>query len=102
MDPFPALRPSTPRAAIPKCPRCFFYSWWYSPVLCVCTELGLEVKGCFHPAEVQGCEWKGGVWLGEPQTLSIQLLVLSTFTTLGYVGSETGLGSSKALSRAAE
>lgn len=48
------------------------------------------------PVEVQGGEWKGGVWLGKPQTLSIQLLLLPTFATWGSVDSDIGFASSEA------
>jgi hypothetical protein len=54
------------------------------------------------PVEVQGGEWKGAVWLGKLQTLSIQLLLLSTFATRGSVDSDIGFANSEAQILAAE
>lgn len=48
-----------------------------------------------------GGEWKGRVWLGKPQTLSFQVLVLPTFATLESVDSDIGFASFEAPSLAA-
>lgn len=48
-----------------------------------------------------GGEWKGRVWLGKPQTLSFQVLVLTTFATLESVDSDIGFASFEAPSLAA-